>query len=402
MRRLRSRSIPRRPPGTTRCAGSRGRFGGTLAIMATARELGYPLQVNTTITRHNVGADRCDGRDRRRHGCRGLERLLPRADRARPARQHPERPSARAGPAPAGRAVGQHAVPDQGHRGAELPPGHGPDRASAGPAAGFANDGKGFMFISCIGDVCPSGFLPLVAGNVRETSPVDIYRDAPTVRGAARPEPADRAAAGAVGSAPNAAAAAPAPTRSAATRSPRTRRACTSREPSSAQGRRSGRRRRAGHRPSPAPGDPASPLGVFHDQRAGVSRMSQAARRAPMFASWQSSSIASDVHVATTLCTRARPTPPRGRRWWSGRRRVRSGSPARPMPPRRSCGARPGELTHPRGGRDDRPPRAVRRRDAGNHRRRSAGAGGSRADRRDAGPHPRAARSCWRLARRRA
>ena len=40
------------------------------------------------------------------------------------------------------------------------------------------NDGKGFMFISCTGDVCPSGFLPIVTGNVRETSPVDIYRDA--------------------------------------------------------------------------------------------------------------------------------------------------------------------------------------------------------------------------------
>jgi AdoMet-dependent heme synthase len=40
-------------------------------------------------------------------------------------------------------------------------------------------DGNGIMFISAGGDVMPSGFLPLVAGNVRATSPLDVYRDAP-------------------------------------------------------------------------------------------------------------------------------------------------------------------------------------------------------------------------------
>lgn len=39
-------------------------------------------------------------------------------------------------------------------------------------------DGNGVMFISHTGDVCPAGFLPLVAGNARQTSIVDIYRDA--------------------------------------------------------------------------------------------------------------------------------------------------------------------------------------------------------------------------------
>ena len=38
------------------------------------------------------------------------------------------------------------------------------------------NAGKGFCFVSHTGDVCPSGFLPLVAGNVRETSVANIYR----------------------------------------------------------------------------------------------------------------------------------------------------------------------------------------------------------------------------------
>lgn len=40
-------------------------------------------------------------------------------------------------------------------------------------------DGRGVMFISHTGEVSPSGFLPLVCGNVRETSPAGIYRDHP-------------------------------------------------------------------------------------------------------------------------------------------------------------------------------------------------------------------------------
>ncbi len=44
------------------------------------------------------------------------------------------------------------------------------------------NDGKGFCFISHIGDVCPSGFLQLPAGNVREKPIAEIYRDAPLFR----------------------------------------------------------------------------------------------------------------------------------------------------------------------------------------------------------------------------
>lgn len=49
------------------------------------------------------------------------------------------------------------------------------------PAKGV-NDGRGFMFISHRGEVMPSGFLPLVAGNVRRRSPVEIYRDSPLFR----------------------------------------------------------------------------------------------------------------------------------------------------------------------------------------------------------------------------
>jgi len=40
------------------------------------------------------------------------------------------------------------------------------------------NDGRGFMFISHRGEVMPSGFMPISAGNVRERDPVEIYREA--------------------------------------------------------------------------------------------------------------------------------------------------------------------------------------------------------------------------------
>jgi radical SAM protein with 4Fe4S-binding SPASM domain len=44
------------------------------------------------------------------------------------------------------------------------------------------NDGKGFMFIGHTGDICPSGFLPLSAGNVREDRILDTYRDSELFR----------------------------------------------------------------------------------------------------------------------------------------------------------------------------------------------------------------------------
>lgn len=44
------------------------------------------------------------------------------------------------------------------------------------------NEAKGFVFISHIGDVFPSGFLPLKAGNVKKESLVDLYRSSDLFR----------------------------------------------------------------------------------------------------------------------------------------------------------------------------------------------------------------------------
>jgi radical SAM protein with 4Fe4S-binding SPASM domain len=41
------------------------------------------------------------------------------------------------------------------------------------------NDGKGFVFISHLGEVFPSGFLPVSAGNIRKHSLADLYRHSP-------------------------------------------------------------------------------------------------------------------------------------------------------------------------------------------------------------------------------
>ncbi len=43
-------------------------------------------------------------------------------------------------------------------------------------------DGNGIMFISHTGDIYPSGFLPLVAGNVRTADVVEIYRESELFR----------------------------------------------------------------------------------------------------------------------------------------------------------------------------------------------------------------------------
>ncbi|MFZ1013137.1 MAG: SPASM domain-containing protein, partial [Terracidiphilus sp.] len=41
------------------------------------------------------------------------------------------------------------------------------------------NDGKGFLFVSHMGNVYPSGFLPIHAGNIRQRPLAEIYRNAP-------------------------------------------------------------------------------------------------------------------------------------------------------------------------------------------------------------------------------
>jgi metal-sulfur cluster biosynthetic enzyme len=57
----------------------------------------------------------------------------------------------------------------RGHRGPARP----------GRAARAVTDGNGFLFVDHRGAICPSGFLPLPAGNVRHDDLVAVYREHP-------------------------------------------------------------------------------------------------------------------------------------------------------------------------------------------------------------------------------
>jgi AdoMet-dependent heme synthase len=55
-------------------------------------------------------------------------------------------------------------------------------RRGMGQAPRAVNAGRGFCFVDHVGDVQPSGFLPLTAGNVHDASIIDIYRDSELFR----------------------------------------------------------------------------------------------------------------------------------------------------------------------------------------------------------------------------
>ncbi|NRD78406.1 TIGR04053 family radical SAM/SPASM domain-containing protein [Bacillus sp. BRMEA1] len=57
-----------------------------------------------------------------------------------------------------------------------------------GRAPKGVNDGNGFVFISHIGDVYPSGLLPVKAGNVRESPLAEIYRESPIFKSLRNPD----------------------------------------------------------------------------------------------------------------------------------------------------------------------------------------------------------------------
>jgi radical SAM protein len=59
----------------------------------------------------------------------------------------------------------------------DLSPEKLPDTIGRAPRG--LNDGKGFVFISHTGEVFPSGFLPMTAGNIRLQPLAEIYRESP-------------------------------------------------------------------------------------------------------------------------------------------------------------------------------------------------------------------------------
>lgn len=171
--------------------GVKGTFDRTVAAAHNARKAGIAVQVNTTIARHNhnqlrdmpavleeIDADVWTafflvptGRAKIEDGLddEATERafgVLFDIWKSKPpfAIRTTEAPHFR-------RYVAQHI--------AYIPAGERPVDAAyyRAPAIG---DGKGFAFVSHVGDICPSGFLELTCGNVREDDLLEVYRTDPT------------------------------------------------------------------------------------------------------------------------------------------------------------------------------------------------------------------------------
>ena len=167
-----------------------GSFDRTLRIIADARRLGLPVQVNTTVGRHN--ADQLGGiaellsrrgvvlwsvffivptgraTTEQRLSAAEVERAFAELYRLSKLQPFPikttEAPHYR-------RFVLQQAKGTAAAR-----------TMAAAPGMGGTNDGKGILFVSHTGEVYPSGFLPIVCGRVPFDSVVRIYQESAPFR----------------------------------------------------------------------------------------------------------------------------------------------------------------------------------------------------------------------------
>jgi radical SAM protein len=170
-----------------------GCFDRTLAAGRAAVEAGLSLQVNTLVTAATLaelprihalvaglGAARWSlffliqvgrGRDLQQLTPAACERLLAWVA------ARPPRPVVTATEAPHSRRVALQRLRASSVR----------DEPAGLRHAFGIRDGNGILFVSHRGDVQPSGFLPLSAGNVRTQDVVAIYRDAPLFRALREP-----------------------------------------------------------------------------------------------------------------------------------------------------------------------------------------------------------------------
>jgi MoaA/NifB/PqqE/SkfB family radical SAM enzyme len=173
----------------------RGSHRFTMRIIDDARALGLPLQINTTVSRETVDDLPAIAEVLAGTGAVlwALFFLIPvgRANATQAlAADEIERVLAWA-------ADLRHDVPF-GIKTTEAPHDHrvlaerggltGPDPRSAGRAGRAVTDGNGFLFVDHVGAICPSGFLPLVAGNVRTDDVVTVYREHPLFRSLRDPD----------------------------------------------------------------------------------------------------------------------------------------------------------------------------------------------------------------------
>jgi radical SAM protein len=169
-----------------RFRGVRGSFQRTLEIIEDAREVGFPVQVNTTLTPGNwqrigefadllerleivlwsvfflvpVGRALAQARLSAQQVEQAFEQLWRQSLRRRFAMKTTEAPHYR-------RFVAQR----QKLTGERMRPGSGGNYASLA-----TNDGKGIVFVGHNGEIYPSGFLPIHCGTFPRDNVVDVYQ----------------------------------------------------------------------------------------------------------------------------------------------------------------------------------------------------------------------------------
>lgn len=181
-----------------RFRGVPGSFDRTFEILRTARRLGLTTQINTTVTEHDVDeletiADMCAGLGVELWSVfllvptgRGVDLDILDPDRVEGVLH---RLAAIAESAPFD--VKTTAAP---HFRRVLLQNKVAKNEIAGLADGIGraprgvNDGQGIAFVSHVGDIFPSGFLPLKCGNVREGGLTRVYRMHPLFRGLRDPD----------------------------------------------------------------------------------------------------------------------------------------------------------------------------------------------------------------------
>jgi radical SAM protein with 4Fe4S-binding SPASM domain len=176
-----------------------GSYGWTLRAVRWAREIGLPVQINTTITRHNLQyldlmialVEQLDivlwsvfflvptgrGSSIDLISAEEFEQVFDQLhqtslrvkfDIKSTEAQHYRRFLLQRRTEEKRKGSGQSLRPTLGTSTAD----------GIGRARGI-NDGKGFVFISHLGEVFPSGFLPVSAGNIRQQSLMELYRHSP-------------------------------------------------------------------------------------------------------------------------------------------------------------------------------------------------------------------------------
>lgn len=178
----------------------RGSHRFTMRIIDDARELGLPLQINTTVCRQTAGDLPAIAKTVEEAGVVlwALFFLIPvgraTADQGLGAGEIEDVLQWAVdlqGRVPFGikttEAPHYHRVLAQRGTVAGLPSAQGAPNP-IGRAGRAVTDGNGFLFIDHLGEICPSGFLPLRAGNVRRDDLVEVYRDHPLFRSLRDPD----------------------------------------------------------------------------------------------------------------------------------------------------------------------------------------------------------------------